>query len=69
MISQWHVSVFVQDFYLCCLSLTFEEWRLHFSPESFVFPSRAHPLFFLGGGGGADTEAIYNLYVILKIML
>jgi hypothetical protein len=30
----------------------------------------AHPEFFVGGGGGgADPEAMYNLYLILKIML
>jgi hypothetical protein len=29
----------------------------------------AHPEFFLGGGGGVDREAVYNLCLILKIML
>jgi hypothetical protein len=32
--------------------------------------TNAHLEFLLGGGGGgADTEAIYNLCLILKIML
>jgi hypothetical protein len=29
----------------------------------------AHPEFLIGGGGGADPEAIYNLFFILNIML
>jgi hypothetical protein len=34
-----------------------------------MLSTRAHPEFFVGGRGGADPEAIYNLYLILKIIL
>jgi hypothetical protein len=29
----------------------------------------AHPEFFIGGGGGADPETVYNLFFILKSTL
>jgi hypothetical protein len=31
--------------------------------------SGAHPEFFIGGGGGGDPEAVYNLCLILKIVI
>jgi hypothetical protein len=34
-----------------------------------VYSAGAHPKFFLGGGGGADPEAVHNLCFILKITL
>jgi hypothetical protein len=45
-------------------------YLFHQSEESDrrLFETCAHPEFFTWGGG-ADPEAIYNLYFILKVML
>jgi hypothetical protein len=58
-----------------CIYIT-ESWsregNMTRSLENFGVDERitvAHPEFFIGGGRGADPEAIYNLCLILKIML
>jgi hypothetical protein len=39
------------------------------TPQPWVSHIRTPTIFLGGGGGGADPEATYNLYLILKIIL